>query len=71
LIYANQFNTKKENEYRTSDCLRTRKLPSANEDLKILGEGKNPSENKDEPNKSMEVSNKQRLFYQVAWFLSA
>jgi hypothetical protein len=39
----------KENEYRTSDCLRTRKLTEAKDDLKILGEGKKPVENKDEP----------------------
>ncbi len=51
LVFATKFNTKKENEYRTSDCLRTRKLSSADDDLKVLGEGKKPSKNKDEPNK--------------------
>ncbi|MCU1287975.1 MAG: hypothetical protein JWN60_204 [Acidobacteria bacterium] len=55
LIFATQFNTKKENEYRTSDCLRTRSLSSADKDLKILGEGKKPLENKGEPTKSMDV----------------
>ncbi len=55
LIFATQFNTKKENEYRTSDCLRTRKLSAADDDLKILGEGKESVENKDKPNKLMDV----------------
>ncbi len=62
LIFATKFNTKKENEYRTSDCLRTRKMSAADDDLKILGEGKKPSENKDEPNKSLDVRQKQLLF---------
>jgi hypothetical protein len=61
LIFATQFNTKKENEYRTSDCLRTRKLSIADDDLKILGKGKKPLENKDKPNNSMDVSAKQLL----------
>ena len=53
----------KENDYRTSNCQRTRKLTEAKDDLNILGEGKAPLENKDEPNKSMDVRQKQRLFY--------
>ena len=61
LIFATQFNTKKDNEYRTSDCLGTRKLSAADNDLKILGEGKKPLENKDEPNKSMYVRRKKPL----------
>ena len=61
LIFATQFNTKKDNEYRTSDCLRTRKLSAADGDLKFLGEGKKLLENKDEPNKSMDVRAKQLL----------
>jgi hypothetical protein len=61
LIFATQFNTKKENEYRTGSCSRTRKLSVADDDLKILGEGKKPSENKDKPNKSMDVRAKQLL----------
>ena len=58
LIFATKYNTKKANEYPTSDCLRTRKLSSADKDLKILGEGKKPSENKDDPNKSMDMRTK-------------
>lgn len=42
LIFATRYKTKKENEYRTSDCLRTRRLSAADDDLKILGKGKNP-----------------------------
>lgn len=64
LIFATQFNTKKDNEYRTSDCLRTLKLSAADDDLKILGEGKKPLENKDEPNKLTDVSGKQQISYQ-------
>lgn len=52
LIFATKYNIQKENEYRTSDCLRTRKLSIADDDLKILGEGKKPLKNKDKPNKS-------------------
>ncbi len=57
------FATGKENDYRTSNCQRTRKLTEAKDDLNILGEGKEPLENKDEPNKSMDVRQKQRLSY--------
>jgi hypothetical protein len=63
LIFASQFNTKKENEYRTSGCSRTRQLSAAEDDLKILGEGKKTSENKDKPNNSMDVRAKQRLSF--------
>ncbi|HEV2707683.1 MAG TPA: hypothetical protein VGV59_17325 [Pyrinomonadaceae bacterium] len=41
----------KEDAYRTSDCLRTKKLAQAEEELKILGEGKEPVEKKDEPDR--------------------
>ncbi len=51
----------KGNELRTYACTRTRPLTKT-EDLKILGEGKEPIEKKDEPNNSMDVSAKQRLF---------
>ncbi len=51
----------KENELRTNSCSRTQLLNRAGENLKILGEGKEPSEKKDEPNKSMDVSGKQLL----------
>jgi hypothetical protein len=37
-------------------------MSAADDDLKILGEGKKPSENKDEPNKSLDVRQKQLLF---------
>jgi len=63
LMFGTKFNTKKENEYRTSDCLRTRKLSVADDDLKILGEGEKPSGNKDEPINSMDVRRKQRLSF--------
>ncbi len=46
----------KENELRTNSCSRTQPLNQADEYLKILGEGKEPLEEKDEPNKSMDVS---------------
>lgn len=39
----------KENEYRTNNCSRTQKMAEAEKDLKILGEGKEPIENKDDP----------------------
>lgn len=71
LIFATKYNTKDENEYRTGSCSRTRPLSSADDDLKILGEGKKPSENKDEPNKSMDVRQKQLLSYHVAFCLLA
>ena len=58
LVYANG----KGNELRTHACARTRLL-SKTEDLKILGEGKEPVEKKDEPNKSMDVRQIQRLSY--------
>jgi hypothetical protein len=49
----------KGNELRTHDCTRTSPL-SKTEDIKILGEGKEPVEKKDEPNKSMDARQKQR-----------
>ena len=49
----------KENELRTMACSRMQPLSRAEEDLKILGEGKKPLKKKDEPNKSMDVSGKQ------------
>jgi hypothetical protein len=61
LVFATKFNTKDKNDYRTSDCLRTQKLSSADEDLKILGDGQKPLENKDEPNISMDVKSRQGL----------
>ena len=48
------FATGKQDEYRTSDCLRTKKLAQAEEELKLLGEGKEPVEKKDEPDESFE-----------------
>jgi hypothetical protein len=51
----------KENELRTNSCSRTQPLNKAEEYLKILGEGKEPLEKKDEPKKSMDVRAKQRL----------
>ncbi|HSK70237.1 MAG TPA: hypothetical protein VK892_00975 [Pyrinomonadaceae bacterium] len=39
----------KEGELRTNSCARTKLLTKAEEDLKILGEGKEPIEKKDEP----------------------
>ena len=63
LVYANG----KENELRTNACARTKPFIKAEEDIKILGEGKEPVEKKNEPNKSMDVRAKQRLCYQ--WFL--
>jgi hypothetical protein len=45
LIYAYG----KENELRTDYCTRTELLTKAEEDLKILGEGKEPVDRKDEP----------------------
>lgn len=53
------FATGKENDYRTSSCARTRKMTEAEDDLKILGEGKESLGNKDEPNKLLDVSAKQ------------
>ena len=50
LIYAYG----KENELRTNPCTRTRPL-NKTEDLKILGEGKEPIEKKDEPKSGKEV----------------
>lgn len=50
----------KENELRTHSCARTRLL-NETEDLKILGEGKESVEKKDEPNKISGV-NDRRLF---------
>ncbi len=50
----------KEGELRTHACARTRLL-NKTEDIKILGEGKEPVEKKDEPNNSMDVRAKQRL----------
>lgn len=61
LVFATKFNTKDENEYRTSICSRTRELSSAADDLKILGEGKKPSENKDEPTKKTDENDKKPL----------
>jgi hypothetical protein len=43
----------------TGYCTRTGKLQGAEEDFKILGEGKEPVEKKDEPNKSLDVRQKQ------------
>ena len=51
----------KENELRTHACTRTRLL-NKTEDVKILGEGKEPVENKGEPNNSMDVRAKQPFF---------
>jgi hypothetical protein len=51
----------KENELRTHACTRTRLL-NKTEDVKILGEGKEPVEKKHKPNKSLDVRAKQRLF---------
>jgi hypothetical protein len=51
---------------RTYACTRTRPL-SKTEDIKILGEGKEPVEKKDEPNNSMDVRAKQRLSYQLVF----
>ncbi len=65
LIFATKHNTKDENEYRTGICSRTRKLSSADNDLKILGESKKPSENNDEPKKSMDGRAKQLLSFGV------
>ena len=59
LIFATKYSSKDENEYRTGYCSRTRKLSSADDDLKVLGEGKKPSKNKDEPNKFKERRRKQ------------
>ncbi len=50
----------KENELRTQKCTRTRLL-NKTEDVKILGEGKEPVEKKDQPNNSMDARRKQRL----------
>ncbi len=61
------FATGKENEYRASNCLRMQKLTQAEEDLKILGEGKKPIESKGEPNKPLDASGKQRLCYRVVF----
>lgn len=52
----------KENELRTHACTRTRLL-NKTEDVKILGEGKEPVKKKDEPKNSVDVRQKQRLFY--------
>jgi hypothetical protein len=51
LVYAQG----KKSELRTHSCSETKLLTKAEEDLKILGEGKEPVEKKDEPNKSLEV----------------
>ncbi|MCA1623136.1 MAG: hypothetical protein LC768_16530 [Acidobacteria bacterium] len=61
------FATGKENDYRTSNCQRTRKLTEAKDNLKILGEGMEPLENKDEPNKSMDVRAKERLSQKLVY----
>ena len=53
LVYADG----KKNELRTHACARTRLL-SKTEDLKILGEGKEPVVNKDEPSKSLDAEQK-------------
>ena len=52
LIYANGDDDK----LKTNACMRTRKLAEAKEDLDTLGEGKEPIEKKDEPNKSLDAS---------------
>lgn len=52
----------KEDELRTSSCARTKLLTNAEEDLRILGEGKEPVEKKNEPNKPLDVNGKRRLF---------
>lgn len=49
LIYASG----KQNKLRTNHCMRTRRLTKADEDLKRLGEGKEPVEMKDKPNKPL------------------
>ena len=54
LIFATKFNTKNENEYRTSDCLRTKKLSAADDDLEILGEGEKAVENTEESVNSLD-----------------
>jgi hypothetical protein len=41
----------KKGEYRTSDCWRTKKLAQAEEELKLLGEGKEPAEKREEQNR--------------------
>lgn len=49
LIYA----TSDDTGLRTNACTRTRKIADAEEDLDTLGTGKEPVEEKDEPNKSL------------------
>lgn len=56
----------KGSELRTHACARTRLLDK-NEDLNILGEGKEPVEKNDEPNKSMDVRAKQLLSFGVVF----
>ncbi len=58
----------KENELRTDKCSRTQPLNKAIEYLKILGEGKEPLEKKDEPNNSMDVRAKQLLLVSESIF---
>lgn len=57
LVYADG----KENELRTHACTRTRLL-NKTEDIKILGEGKEPVQKKDKPNNSTDARTKQQLF---------
>lgn len=59
LIYANG----DKGELKTNACMRTRKLAKVKEDLITLGEGKEPIEEKDEPNKSMDARRKYVLSY--------
>ncbi len=61
LIYANG----KGSQLRTDACSRTKLLTKAEVDLKILGEGKEPVEKKNEPNKSLDVRAKQLLFMNI------
>jgi len=64
LIYANG----KVSQLRTDACSRTKLLTKAEADLKILGEGKEPVEKKNEPNNSMDVRAKQRLSFNVTFY---
>ncbi|MEJ7701417.1 MAG: hypothetical protein WKF71_17485 [Pyrinomonadaceae bacterium] len=55
----------KESELRTDVCTGTRTLAEAKEVLEILGEGKEPVEKKDEPNKLLDVRRNSYLLKNV------
>ncbi len=60
-----------DSELRTNSCTRTKLLNSAEDDLKILGEGKEPIEEKDKPKKPSNARRNKYLSLYVAMFWEA